>query len=77
MTEQTTITAKVRVGLDELIRDYRKCWSWHHETFEGFLSEKVAEELDQDLDGLEVMCYYVVDHQHNAVIFQVEGCKEQ
>ena len=76
MSEQTTITEKVRVGLDELIRDYKKCWSWEYETFEGFLSDKVADKLDRELDCFLIVNYHIVGHEHDAVTFEVEGYEE-
>jgi hypothetical protein len=76
MSEQITITEKVRIGLDELIADYKACWSWQHESFYSFLSEKVAEKLDRELDNFQVMCYSVVGHEHDAVIFEVERYEE-
>lgn len=76
MSEQTTITERVRVGLDELIADYKACWSWQHESFYSFLREKVQEKQGRELDTLQIMCYSVVGHEHDAVIFEVEGYEE-
>jgi hypothetical protein len=76
MSNDITISEKVRVGLDELIADYKACWTQQHENFYSFLSEKVSEKIGRDLDSFQIMCYSIVGHEHDAVIFEVEGYEE-
>lgn len=76
MEQQDTITCEVKVDLQEMIADYRACWTQQHENFYSFLTEKVAEKLDRELDSFQIMCYSVVGHGHDHIIFEVEGYEE-
>ena len=76
MSEQDTITCKVQVDLQELIADYKACWTQKHEDFYSFLTEKVEEKLGKDLDCFQIACYSIVGHGHDHIIFEVEGYED-
>ena len=76
MEQQDTITCKVKVDLQEMIADYKACWTQRHEDFYSFLTEKVEEKLGKDLDCFQIMCYSIVGHGHDHIIFEVEGYED-
>ena len=72
-----TISTQVRVELGELVGEHKECWTYQHENFCSFLTDKVADKLERELDCFQIMCYSIVDHEHDAVIFEVEGYEDK
>jgi len=74
--KQRVIEVNVRVPLYELAGYGKDHWTYQFEHFESFLTEKVSEEIDRELEYFQIVNYYIADHQHDAVIFAVEGYEE-
>lgn len=82
--EQETFKVNVRVTLLELIGTRSENWMHQFEHFESFLEDKIAFETDDGSDAHWDFCpnfiicsYFICDHQSDAVIFTVEGYKEE
>jgi hypothetical protein len=74
--DQKTIEVNVRIPLYRLVGHGSDNWAHQFESFESFLTDEVANEADIELECFQIFNYYIADHQHDAVIFTVEGYEE-
>ncbi len=63
---------RARVELCELAGEHKESWAYEYESFVDFLLSKCK----RSFDFPQVMCYSIVGHMHDAVIFEIEGYEE-